>query len=593
LGRWRQPVPFRPFRPFFLPPLLSVSSVSNQLRSPKQILLTPPPIREKPPPMPTISDPAYIPPPDGANTSFAILEVADAAARLALPQPSAVGRAIKQLDDNSQWALVPGGNASDAASWRRLGDAELDSAEMLAYMAANKGTVRSAVAAVSYEAQDLSADKRSRTRSNIGAAPQSSSLPFRIAFCGDSITNTNYYRQSKTGPIFGNSYGYAVWARILLNGRFEPTARTNTENLAAPYINMLYPDLDHGYDSRLPSDYLLTRCGSLAVTPARHAIDSNPDAFFVCIGTTSLNGYTEQDACNQVMSLLNYFRTETGKPVWAATLIPRAGNFTYPVTEPCNDKIGRFNALLIAACAADGIPCLDWNAAVAGTTTAYLVDGVHPNCGGGFFMGKALAAFLADKIATQEHPVPAYAAGLWANQYSDLIGATFTNGKAANISAYLGSGANVGVAGDFTWTEVASEDGKRWQKVTIANNAGRYKRGLSVANASGTIAAAAAAGYRLRPVCRIKSDASGWDVNNVGMETYVFGGNSVTQYALSDHVWVDPSAAAPNAVIDPLNGLIFGEPFALDAGSTSATLYLTVRGNGTFQVTDFGLQIVP
>jgi hypothetical protein len=64
------------------------------------------------------TNPAYVPAPaDGSAATFSLLDVPDAAARLALPQPSAVGRAIRQMDDLSVWSLVPGGTASDPSDW--------------------------------------------------------------------------------------------------------------------------------------------------------------------------------------------------------------------------------------------------------------------------------------------------------------------------------------------------------------------------------------------------------------------------------------------------------------------------------------------
>ena len=64
------------------------------------------------------SNPRYIPAASDVSAgTFALLNVADAAARLVLPQPSAVGRAVRQLDDFSVWALIPGGHAAHSADW--------------------------------------------------------------------------------------------------------------------------------------------------------------------------------------------------------------------------------------------------------------------------------------------------------------------------------------------------------------------------------------------------------------------------------------------------------------------------------------------
>lgn len=71
------------------------------------------------------SNPGYIPPPpDGSAATYAVLEVADATARLALPQPSALGRTIKQLDDSSMWSLVPNGLAANPADWILMGNVD-------------------------------------------------------------------------------------------------------------------------------------------------------------------------------------------------------------------------------------------------------------------------------------------------------------------------------------------------------------------------------------------------------------------------------------------------------------------------------------
>ena len=58
------------------------------------------------------SNPRYIP-----AASFDVLDVADAAARLALPRNIAEGRAIRQLDAATLWALKAGGHAAHAADW--------------------------------------------------------------------------------------------------------------------------------------------------------------------------------------------------------------------------------------------------------------------------------------------------------------------------------------------------------------------------------------------------------------------------------------------------------------------------------------------
>lgn len=63
------------------------------------------------------SNPKYIPAAADGAAAFAVVNVADAAARLALPQPSAVGRAVRQLDDGSIWSLIPGGHAAHGADW--------------------------------------------------------------------------------------------------------------------------------------------------------------------------------------------------------------------------------------------------------------------------------------------------------------------------------------------------------------------------------------------------------------------------------------------------------------------------------------------
>lgn len=70
---------------------------------------------------PAFTNPSYVPPPaDGSGVTFSLLEVADEAGRLSLPQPSALGRAIKQDDDGSIWSLVPGGAAHVAEDWQFL-----------------------------------------------------------------------------------------------------------------------------------------------------------------------------------------------------------------------------------------------------------------------------------------------------------------------------------------------------------------------------------------------------------------------------------------------------------------------------------------
>jgi len=67
--------------------------------------------------MPTFfTRPDYIP-----FVGFAVVDVANAAARLALPQLAAVGRVVSQADTASVWALKPGGLAANAADWRCIG----------------------------------------------------------------------------------------------------------------------------------------------------------------------------------------------------------------------------------------------------------------------------------------------------------------------------------------------------------------------------------------------------------------------------------------------------------------------------------------
>ena len=67
--------------------------------------------------MPNMSNPAYIP--SGANgyAAFALLMVANASARLALAGSIATGRAVRQADDLSLWALVPSGQPANVSDW--------------------------------------------------------------------------------------------------------------------------------------------------------------------------------------------------------------------------------------------------------------------------------------------------------------------------------------------------------------------------------------------------------------------------------------------------------------------------------------------
>ena len=65
------------------------------------------------------SNPSYIPSPSGGAV-FALVEVATAVARLAMLQNTALGRAVRQTDDNTVWALKPNGLASVSGDWQRL-----------------------------------------------------------------------------------------------------------------------------------------------------------------------------------------------------------------------------------------------------------------------------------------------------------------------------------------------------------------------------------------------------------------------------------------------------------------------------------------
>lgn len=75
------------------------------------------------------TNPAYInpaiPADDNSGSGFSVIQVANQAARLALPLATAAASAVIQSDDSSVWGLKPNGAPSLVADWLRVGSAAL------------------------------------------------------------------------------------------------------------------------------------------------------------------------------------------------------------------------------------------------------------------------------------------------------------------------------------------------------------------------------------------------------------------------------------------------------------------------------------
>lgn len=69
------------------------------------------------------TDPVLVPSIGGGGSVAVVIEVADAAARLALSLAAATGNTIKQLDDETTWGLKAAGDPSNAADWVAIGAA--------------------------------------------------------------------------------------------------------------------------------------------------------------------------------------------------------------------------------------------------------------------------------------------------------------------------------------------------------------------------------------------------------------------------------------------------------------------------------------
>jgi len=140
------------------------------------ILLTNSVLGLQPAAMPTFfTRPNYIP-----QGGFAVVDVANAAARLALPQLAAVGRVVSQADTASVWALKANGLAANAADWRCLGASAIASDNPPGSAAAASATFE-VVSAVAGNSVCIG----SRTYTLANRAKQACAMPLS-GFCSSS-----------------------------------------------------------------------------------------------------------------------------------------------------------------------------------------------------------------------------------------------------------------------------------------------------------------------------------------------------------------------------------------------------------------------
>jgi len=157
--------------------------------------------------MPPVTYPA---PPDGSSATFAILAVASAAARLALPQECALGRAVREADTGCIYALVPNGNAATAGDWVMLfGVMVLDSAPLMDTKAT--GTLTMAGNMVANKIVTIG-DRVYTARANPAAANE-----FKVgADAGASLDNLIAAINGAAGA--GTLYGTGTVAHALVTG---------------------------------------------------------------------------------------------------------------------------------------------------------------------------------------------------------------------------------------------------------------------------------------------------------------------------------------------------------------------------------------
>lgn len=108
--------------------------------------------------MPVVTNPTYIPPPDGGTSTFSVLAVADTAGRLSLSQASALGRIIRQLDNDSLWSLIPGGVSSNEDDWTSAGSSSVTNSAVNAAIQENATGTLAALSTGSMEVTGIALD---------------------------------------------------------------------------------------------------------------------------------------------------------------------------------------------------------------------------------------------------------------------------------------------------------------------------------------------------------------------------------------------------------------------------------------------------
>ena len=408
-------------------------------------------------------------------------------------------------------------------------------------------------------------------------------LVYRIAFCGDSITNgaSGYQTAPASGWVAGwLATGAAGWAAAILEHAITGAVNTRPMNYAG------YPDLDFGWDGITAADYLNSTtaistfptpdayAGNL-LTPAQAAVAEDPDAFVLHIGTNDLNTATASTTLTRITALAVYLRG-TGKPVFLCTLLPRTGNTSGPTVETFQSRIDDVNAALPAIALATGCTLVSWHADLmtGGAQNAiYFSDSTHPNAAGCALMGIALAASLTAFVG-DPYPIPAKGAAAWitSNPYMD-VDTSPADEIADGFSAYWYTTAahTVGDVGGTIWQTTKEQA----ESTTIHEFYAPSPSGATILAAAGTA-------RQFRAVCRYEVVEG--DIGGLGLLTTALDGDSATVRGASHFI---PTTNTPP--IEPHSGVLMTEAFTYPADAETAYARIIFYGNGTIRLRQFGI----
>lgn len=390
-----------------------------------------------------------------------------------------------------------------------------------------------------------------------------------LALFGDSITDQNStVATSNPNGVLEQSLGYAVNALFLLEHPFDLVERTTSA-----YVDN--GDRDFGYGSYSAQQLIDGNRSGDGVYPLTDLANADPDDVFVFAGSNP-----DTDTVGALVELWDTF-TAAGRRVFAAEILPRGENASgYDGTELANCYT--YNVLLKAAAQSRGIPFLEWADAIAlgpgdfaDESLLNASDHVHPNRRGAELLGARFAAFIEPFCgAAYSLPVDGDAAWVTINPYV----AGDSSGLATGFTKTNPAG------GTTTASKISDGDGTVWQRLVISQpgtyNAVTYRQSSGT---SGTFAV----GDIVRPVCRVRGDASGWDIK--AFHIIIYDKVATVTTARNSGMYDYATSLSSKPTLEVADGLILGPPYTIKADTTDIYTYFQAWGSATIDIRQIGL----